>query len=94
MYIEGIAKDKTVKELKDRIDLIDTDGFIDSGHLRRFISDNKLTIFPLEIITERPDRCVNHLLEGRVVVMIDGSAFALIYPSVFIDLLKTADEAI
>ena len=93
MYIEGIAKDKTVKELKDRIDLIDTDGFIDSGHLRRFISDNKLTIFPLEIITERPDRCVNHLLEGRVVVMIDGSAFALIYPSVFIDLLKTADEA-
>lgn len=93
MYIEGIAKNDFVKELKNRIEQIDTDGFIDSGHLRRFISDNKLTIFPQEIITERPDRCVNHLLEGRVVVMLDGSAFALIYPSVFIDLLKTADEA-
>lgn len=93
MYIEGIANPKFVDELKRRIDRIDTDGFIDTGHLRRFISDNKFTPFPQEIITERPDRCVNHLLEGRVVVMMDGSAFALIYPSVFIDLIKSADEA-
>ncbi|HEY8421352.1 MAG TPA: spore germination protein [Thermoclostridium sp.] len=93
MYIEGIANDNFVKEIKSRIERIDTDGFIDSGHLRRFIVDNKLTPFPQEIVTERPDRCVNHLLEGRIVVMVDGSPFALIYPSVFIDLIKTADEA-
>jgi len=93
MYIEGIANPIFVKELKERINRIDTDGFIDSGHLRRFLSDNKFTPFPQEIITERPDRCVNHLLEGRVVVMLDGSAFALIYPSVFIDIIKSADEA-
>lgn len=93
MYIEGITNPSFVQELKERVNRIDTDGFIDSGHLRRFISDNKLTPFPQEIITERPDRCVNHLLEGRVVVMIDGSPFALIYPSVFIDLIKSADEA-
>lgn len=93
MYIDGIVNTAHIGELRDRIEQIDTDGFIDSGHLRRFISDNKLTPFPQEIITERPDRCVNHLLEGRIIVMLDGSPFALIYPSVFIDLFKTADEA-
>lgn len=93
MYIEGIANPEFIDELKKRIERIDTDGVIDTGHLRRFISDNKFTPFPQEILTERPDRCVNHLLEGRVVVMMDGSPFALIYPSLFIDLIKSADEA-
>jgi len=93
MYIDGIVNDEFVNELKERIERIDTDGFIDTGHLRKFLKDNKFTIFPQVIITERPDRCVNYILEGRVVIMIDGSPFALIYPSVFIDLIKTADEA-
>lgn len=92
-YIEGIVKSKLVDELEKRIGRIDTDGIIDTGHLRRFIGDNQYTPFPLDILTERPDRCVNHLLEGRIVLLVDGSPFALIYPSVFIDILKTADEA-
>jgi len=93
IYIDGLVKSTLVTELKERLSRIDTDGFIDSGHLRRFISDNKFSPLPQEIMTERPDRCVNHLLEGRIVLIVDGSPFALIYPSVFIDLLKTADEA-
>ena len=92
-YIDGIVKKNLVDELKMRISHIDTDGFIDSGHLRRFLNENKFSPFPQEIMTERPDRCVNYLLEGRIVVFVDGSPFALIYPSVFIDILKTADEA-
>jgi hypothetical protein len=92
-YLDGIVKDNLVTELEDRIARIDTDGFIDTGHLRRFINDSKYTPFPTEIMTERPDRCVNHLLEGRIAILLDGSPFALIYPAVFIDILKTADEA-
>lgn len=92
-YLDGTVKQNLVDEIKLRISRIDTDGVIDLGHMRRFINENKYTPFPQEILTERPDRCVNHLLEGRIVVLIDGSPFALIYPAVFIDLLKTADEA-
>lgn len=92
-YMDGTVKQNLVDEIKSRIKRIDTDGLIDSGHIRRFINENKYTPFPQEILTERPDRCVNYLLEGRIVVLLDGSPFALIYPSVFIDIIKTADEA-
>ncbi len=92
-YIEGTAEKSLVEEIKKRILSIDTDGFIDTGHLRRFINDSKYSPFPHEIMTERPDRCVNFLLEGRIVVLLDGSPFILVYPSVFVDILKTADEA-
>lgn len=93
VYVEGIAKENLVEEMKRRISRIDTDGFIDTGYLRRFINDSKFTPFPQEIMTERSDRCVNHLLEGRIAVMLDGSPFVIIYPCVFIDMLKSADEA-
>lgn len=92
-YLDGTIKQNLVDEMKERISRIDTDGIIDLGHLRRFVNENKYTPFPQEIMTERPDRCVNYLMEGRIVVLIDGSPFALIYPTVFIDILKTADEA-
>lgn len=92
-YIDGIVKGSLVTELKARIKRIDTDGLIDTGHLRRFINDNKTSPFPQEILTERPDRCINYLLEGRILLISEGSPFAMIYPSVFIDLLKSADEA-
>ncbi|MDI9483520.1 MAG: spore germination protein [Bacillota bacterium] len=92
-YIEGTAKKQLVDRMKKKLSEIDTDGFVDSGHLRRFFQENNYSPFPQEILTERPDRCVSLLLEGRVALLMDGSPFAIIIPAVFIDIIKTADEA-
>lgn len=44
------------------------------------------------ISTERPDKAANHLLEGRVVVLVNGSPYSLIMPGVFIDFLSSPED--
>ena len=44
------------------------------------------------IATERPDRASNSLLEGRVVVIVNGSPYALIMPGVFIDFMFSPED--
>lgn len=44
------------------------------------------------IATERPDRSSNSLLEGRVVVIVNGSPYALIMPGVFIDFMFSPED--
>ena len=48
-------------------------------HLR----EKQKTIFPLLVDAERPDLAAASLLEGRVIVMVDGSPFCVIAPSSF-----------
>ena len=49
-------------------------------------------MFPQLIASERPDKSANHLLEGRVVVLVNGSPYALIMPGVFIDFLSSPED--
>lgn len=44
------------------------------------------------ISTERPDKAANHLLEGRVVVLVNGSPYSLIMPGVLIDFLSSPED--
>ena len=54
--------------------------FPDSGIVEQFIQDNYLSPFPQSQSSERPDRVIGGLLDGRVAILLDGSPFALIVP--------------
>lgn len=43
-------------------------------------------------ITERPDKVCANLLEGRIVVMVDGAPQALIMPISFISLFQSPED--
>jgi spore germination protein len=44
------------------------------------------------MITERPDRAAINLSQGKVVIIIDGTPFALIGPAVFYDFFSGVDD--
>lgn len=83
LYIEGIMDEKTLDEIKKRIEGISIDGVLESGYIEEFIEDNTWSPFPQVQGTERPDACVAHLLEGKAVILVDGTPFSLIVPAVF-----------
>ena len=83
LYIEGIMDEKTLDEIKKRIEDISIDGVLESGYIEEFIEDNTWSPFPQVQGTERPDACVAHLLEGKAVILVDGTPFSLIVPAVF-----------
>ncbi|WAH35650.1 spore germination protein [Alicyclobacillus dauci] len=91
-YIEGICRPALVEEVEDRLEAIDIDAVLDSGILEQFIEDNHWSPFPQVQNTERPDKCVANLLEGRVVILVDGTPFALIVPAVFVQFYQTMDD--
>ena len=91
-YLKNITNNDLVAEVKYRINNLDVQNIISSGQLEQLIQDNSLALFPQMIATERPDKAVNHILEGRVVVLVNGSPYSLIMPAVFIDFLSSPED--
>lgn len=91
-YMRNIANGDLIAEVKYRINNLEIDSLLSSGQLEQLISDNNSLGLPKAISTERPDNAVQHLLEGRVVVLVNGSPYALILPSIMIDFLTSPED--
>ncbi len=91
-YMQNIANDDLVAEVKFRINNLKVDNLLSSGQLENLIKDNIHNIYPELLATERPDRTCNFLLNGRVAVFVNGSPYALILPAVMLDFLSTSEE--
>ncbi len=92
-YIGGVADNKTVEEIKSRIGKIDIDIIPDSSYIERLIEDKPLSPFPQILTTERPDKTMASLAEGRVAVFVDGSPNILIAPVTLSDFLAAAEDS-
>jgi len=92
IYIDGIANDKIVDEVKRRIKRIEIDGVLESSYLEEFIEDDPSSIFPQVNTTERPDRMCACLLEGRVGILVDNTPICLIVPATFPQFLQSPED--
>lgn len=91
-YIQGIAKDDIVQEVKRRMDTIEVDGILATGYIEQFIQDGKLELFPTVGNSEKPDKVASKLLEGRIAIIADGTPTVLTVPYLFIESLQAADD--
>lgn len=91
-YLKDIANNDLVAEVKYRINNLNVDHITSSGQLEQLIQDNSYSSFPQMIASERSDKAANHILEGRVVVLVNGSPYSLIMPGVFIDFLSSPED--
>ncbi|MFP3126205.1 spore germination protein [Ectobacillus funiculus] len=92
MYIKGIANEKIVEEVQNRIDRIDIDGILESAYIEELIQDETFTPFPTISNTERPDVVAAALLEGRIAILVDGTPFVLVVPSLFAQYFQSAED--
>ena len=86
LYIKGIVKEKLVQDTWKKLENIIIDGVLDSSYLKRYLTE-QFNIFPTIIATERPDKSSMALLEGKIVILVDNSPYALILPNFFQDFL-------
>ncbi|BFT72952.1 spore germination protein [Paenibacillus sp. P36] len=91
-YIEGIASESIIEEVRKRVGRIQIDGIIDSGYVEEFIEDSPYSPFPLVHSTERPDVVAAELLEGKVAILVDTSPFVLIVPMTFWTGLQASED--
>lgn len=92
MYMNGIAKEEAVKEVRDRIVSIQIDSILESGYIEEWIQDKTFTVFPTIYNTERPDVIAAGILEGRIAILVDGTPFVLLVPAIFVQFFQAAED--
>ncbi len=92
MYIKNIASEQLVREAERRISSIDVDYLFSSAELEQYIEEKSLVTLPQFMATERPDRAARALLLGRVVVVVDGSPYAIVMPTTVFELNESAED--
>lgn len=92
IYISNIANDDIIKEVEHRLSFINVDLVQAPGQLEEYIENSSFSPFPQILNTERPDRVASNLMDGRVVLLTDGSPSALIVPITFFAFYQTPDD--
>ncbi|MGG6314135.1 spore germination protein [Paenibacillus macerans] len=92
VYLNGIAKDEVLGEIRRRLNAINTDAILESNYIEELIQDRSLTPFPTIQNTERPDAVAGGILEGQVGILVDGTPFALQAPSTFFNFFQSSED--
>ena len=92
LYIDNITDMSLVKRIDALLNKIDTDSVIDVGELKQFLTMDKGNVFPPTQLTERPDVIVKALLDGKLVIVMDTSPFAIILPAVLADFINPISD--
>ena len=92
-YMKNIANGDLIAEAKFRLNNISIDSLISSGELEQLIQDDSSAGIPQILSTERPDKCVKAMYQGRAVILVNGNPYALIIPSVMTDFLASPEDS-
>ena len=92
LHIGDIANDGIVQDITNRIQKIDVDGIIDSGEIQNLILNKETNLFPQMGVVERSDMAAEALLEGKVIVLVEGSPLALVAPKVFSEFFESCED--
>lgn len=92
IYLKDVVDKDVLNNVKERIAGIDTDKASNSGIIEQFIEDNAYSIFPQLYSTERVDKIVSRILEGRIAIIIDGTPIVLSAPAVFMEFFHSVED--
>ena len=92
LYIDDLVDKDILNEIKSRIDAVDIDGPFSPGQLEQYIETYTYTVFPQVFSTERIDISISNLMEGKIVMLVEGYAVALITPALFMQFFQAVED--
>ncbi len=81
-YLDSLVNRQTLRELKLRLNRIDTDSVLDSNYVTEQIGQGG-GLFKRVGATERPDIVAARLLEGRIALVVDATPVVITLPYLF-----------
>ncbi|ACD21730.1 MULTISPECIES: spore germination protein [Clostridium] len=90
-YIEGVAPEYLVNEIKETINNLHLDFILDTNYIEAKLR-KKDSLFDTVGYTEKPDEVAAKIMEGRVAVLVDGTPFVLTIPYFFLENFQTPDD--
>jgi spore germination protein KA len=91
-YVDNLVDKEALKTVEERLNSINLDMYYSLGQLSDQLDDSVMSPFPQLLNTERPDRVVANILEGKIAVMTDNSPTAIIGPVSFFSFYQSPDD--
>jgi spore germination protein KA len=88
VYVEGLVRPELLAAVEERLRRAAPGTPTDTAMLEEWLTNVSGALFPTMESTERPDTAAAAVLEGRVVVLLEGSPVAGIAPAVFAHLMN------
>ncbi len=92
LYDRGIADPRFVKEAMKRLQSIRIPVLFDTGYLAPFLHRGGFSFFQDVGYTERPVTAAAKICEGKMVVLVNGSPFAMVLPFFFSENFHSLDD--
>ena len=92
LYHRTLAPAQLVQRLRRTLRTIRLPFLFDSGYLAPFLQPRRFSFFQSVGYTERSDTAAAKICEGKIVVMVNGSPFAMIVPYFFTENFASMDD--
>ena len=92
LYDPALVPPKLLEVVRARVQAAQLPFVFDTGYLAPFLQKGAFSFFPAVGYTERPDTAAAKICEGKLVVMANGTPFALIAPYLFSENFQSMDD--
>jgi spore germination protein KA/spore germination protein len=91
-YLDGTVKKEMLEEFESRINRIKEEEILETSYIAELIEETYITPFPQFRFTERPDVAVASLLEGKIIILMEGTGNIVICPGLFNEFFQSASD--
>lgn len=91
-YDRSLADPTLVREIRKKLKAVRIPLLLDSGYLAPFLQHNGHGFFSEAGYTERPATACAKICEGKLIIMVNGSPFAMILPYFFTEHFQSLDD--
>ena len=92
IYMDSLADKKMLNDLIERVNDIKSDNIIAPTDFEEYIVDNKYSMFPQVLYTERTDKFCANIMDGKIGIIIDGLPIAYVIPATFSMFLQAPED--
>ncbi|MBD2872935.1 spore germination protein [Paenibacillus arenilitoris] len=91
-YLDRAVNPETLAEFKKRISTIHQAEVLETSYIEDWIEDSNFSPFPQYRYTERPDVAAAALLDGKIIVMVQGTGSVMLCPGLFVEMMQSAED--
>lgn len=92
LYDRTLAKPEFVEAIEKKLKSVDLPVLFDSGYLAPFLQRGSFSFFQEVGYTERPVTAAAKICEGKIIVLVNASPFAMIVPYFFNENFQSLDD--
>ncbi|MBR5280429.1 MAG: spore germination protein [Clostridia bacterium] len=92
VYMKNLTTHRLLCRVRKRIEKINIDMILETGYVEQLIEDHPTSIFSTVGYTEKPDVAAAKLLEGRVLILVDGTPFVLTLPFLLVEAFQNPED--